>query len=210
MTTQVVSFLVFALAFIVLFIFYKKEDRKKILILNGVIFLTPFSFSYFQISGDYGLFVLPLAAGFLVLFRFVKSHYRYFSLFFCFYFFGIVFTTRHVTIINNLGTPSRKLLLTNSLDFTYKSGVRVIVPIEGGELINNTDSRLYVETVAYGTNINGTEGNNQIIKEIEPFTYTRNTFKIDYYFQDPPYTINISRKQGEPMPSGEIKYWLHN
>jgi hypothetical protein len=210
MTTQVVSFLVFALAFIILFLFYKKEDRKKILIISGVFFLTPFSFSFFQISGDYGLLVLPLATGFLMLFRFVKSHYRYFSLFFCFYFFGIVFTTRHVTIINNEGAPSKKLLLTSSLDFSYKSGVRVIVPIEGGELINNTDSRLYVETVEYGNSFYGSGNNNQIIKEIEPFSYTRINYSIDYFFQDPPTTINISRKQGETMPDKETKYWLHN
>ena len=210
MTSQVFSFLFFGILFGLLFLFYKKEDKKNILIVCGVLFLLPFTFAYLSFSHDNTIPLWLISILLIIVTRFYKGKYRYFTIPFIIYFFALPLTTRNVVIINNTGKPIQKSIFTSSLDFTYKSGVRVIVPIEGGELINNTDSRLYVETVEYGTNMYGSQSSNQIVKEIEPLTYTRNTFKIDYYFQDPPSSINISRKQGEPMPSGETKYWLHN
>lgn len=210
MSTQIISFLIFGIAFILLYFFYKKEDRKKIMIVSGIIFLTPFSFGFFQIPRNYGLLVLPLIVGLFVLFRYYKGHYRYFFLFFAVYFIGILFSVRSITIINNQGKPVNNFVLTSNLSFTYKTGEKVILPIEGGELINNMGSILYIETIEYGTSLFGSENNSQIIKEIPPYSCNNSDIHIDYFFQDPPVTINISRKQGDPMPEKTIKYWLHD
>lgn len=118
-------------------------------------------------------------------------------------------TTRSVVIINNTLKSTHKTIFTSTLKFTYKSGETVFLTIEGGELINNTGSKLYIETVEYGNGIFGSENNNQIIAEIEPYSCSLLHQRIDFYFFEPPSRLNISRKLGEPMPNTVIKYWLH-
>ncbi len=210
MTSQVFSFLFFGLLFVLLFLFYKKEDKKNILVACGILFLIPFTFGYLSFSHDNTIPLWLISILLLFVFRFYKGKYRYFTIPLIIYFFALPLTTRSVVIINNTGKPIHKSIFTSSLDFTYKTGERVILPIEGGELINNMQSTLYVETVEYGVGFFGSESNNIVIDELEPYSCTRSYYKIDYFFQDPPTTINISRKQGEPMPEKETKYWLHN
>ncbi len=210
MTSQVFSFLFFGLIFVLLFLFYKKEDKKTILVVSGVLFLSPFTFSYLSFSHDSTIPLWLISISLIIVTNIYKGKYRYFTIPFIIYFFVLPLTTRNLVIINNTGKRINKSIFTSSLEFTFNTGEKVILPIEGGELINNTESILYVESVEYGVGVYGSENNNQVIDEFEPFSCNRPYYRIDYFFEDPPTTINISRKQGEHMPSKETKYWLHN
>lgn len=210
MTSQVFSFLFFGLLFVFVFLFYKTDYKRNILVICGIVFLIPFTFSYLSFPNESALSLWIMAIILTPIFRFYKGKFRYFIIPIIIYFLVLPLTTRKVVIINKTGTPIRKSIFTSSLEFTYKTGENVILPIAGGELINNMGSKLYVETVNYGVEFFGSDNNNQIVDELEPYSCSRPNYRIDYFFQDPPLKIDILRKQGDPIPEEAIKYWLHD
>lgn len=210
MSTQILSFLIFGIAFIAMFLFYKKADRIKVMIVCGIITLLPFSFGFFQIRSKDGLYVIPLIFFLFIVFRYYKGHYRYFFLFFSAYFSAIMFSVKTVKIIDSHSEPTIKLVLTSNLSFTYKSGKKVVIPIKGRELINNLESNLYVESVEYGDRLFESENSKKLIKIIPPFSYENSEITIDYYFSEPPLIIDVHRNQGDPISKRTIRNWIHD
>jgi hypothetical protein len=213
MSAQLFSFLFFGVLFVIIYLFYKNDDRKLILMISGLLFLVPFSFDYITFNHDNTMPLWLVAILLIIVMRFYRGKFRYYLIPVIIYFLILPTTTRSVTIINNLDKPVHKSIFISRFDFTYKSGERVILPIPSGSantIINNTGYTLYVETVHYSTGLENNGSNNQLIKEIDPYSSNQLNYKIDYYFQEPPSTIHISRKQGETMPTSETNYWLHD
>jgi hypothetical protein len=211
MTTQVYSFIVFGIAFVLLYLFYKKNDRKIVLLVSGLFFLLPFTFDNLLLDSDHIMLVIPISTGFFILARFIKHHSRYFFLFFGIYFISVVFTIRHVEILKGYYRSTLYVVFTSSTEYTYKSGELVLIPTEKPKtFINDTESFLYVESVEYGQGFfQESSSSNQIVQNIPPFSAVSLKHGIDYYFQDPPAQITTYRKQGEPIKNKTTEYWLH-
>lgn len=210
MTAQVFSFLFFGVLSAILYFSYKHNDRKIVLIISGLLFLVPFTFGFLSFNHDNTMPLWLISIMSIIIIRFIKGKFKYFLIPVIIYFFILPITTRSVTIINDGNQPEHKSIFTSSLTFEYKNGEQVILPIEDGEIINNTPTTLYVESVHYSVGMEDSGNNNRVVKVLEPFSCSKLNYRIDFYFHQPPTSIQITRKQGEPMPEKETKYWLHN
>jgi hypothetical protein len=119
-----------------------------------------------------------------------------------------------VTIINDDSKNGLEIksIFTSKLNFKYRSGDAVQIPIEGGEIINNTSTKFFVETVEYRPgliNPLGDENEVNIIKELEPYSCNLFNFEINFFFDEPSEQISIKREKGESMSDTIIQYWLH-
>jgi hypothetical protein len=211
MTTQVFSFIVFGISFILLYLFYKKNDRKIVLLVSGLFFLLPFTFDNLLLNSDHGMLVIPISSGFFILAWFIKNHYRYFFLFFGIYFISIIFTIRHLEILKGYYNSTLYIVFTSSTEYTFKSGQLVLINTEKNNIfINDTESLLYIESVEYGHSyFQESSSANQIVQDIQPFSIVSLKHGIGYYFREPPSQITTYRKQGEPINDKTTEYWLH-
>ena len=217
MSSQVFSFIYFGVIFIYFFldlILYHNKKLISVLIFSGMFFLAPFTFDNLYFNHDNSMPLLLIAFIFIILYRFYKGRYRNYIIPIILYFFILPFTTRKVTIINNDSKNGLEIksIFTSTLNFKYRSGKTVQIPIDGGEIINNTSAKFFVETVEYRPGIINPLGDQKevnIIKELEPYSCNLFSFQINFFFDEPSEQISIKREKGESMSDTIIQYWLH-
>jgi hypothetical protein len=210
MSTQIISFLIFGILFILLYFFYKSESRKIALLISGLLFISPIFFGLIELSEMEGISSMTIGSLFLLVFVFYKEKNRYFLLLPCFYFFLIPLTFKHFLVLESESSPEKTLVLTSSKEFHFKNGTQQNIEIDDKVLVNNTPNKLYIEKIIYGESFfEEDETQNTIIDSIEPFSVFNNPYYIEYYFQQPPTTIKVNVKKESSNNKKTIQYWLH-
>ena len=95
------------------------------------------------------------------------------------------------------------LVLGDKVDYTFSNGSTLEIKVMSNTIINDTEDRLMVEEVYYGS-MSPLTNDDVIIGQIKPFSYTSLEYSVDYYFGKPPKKIRV---QGGGYFS---RYWLHS
>lgn len=211
LSTQNFSFVVFGILFILVYVFYKSENRKAALLASGLFLISPLFFSYIDLTESEGLSCLLIASLFLLAFSFYKGKFRYFLLFSCFYFAILPTTFKQIRVISGESSVNKSIVLTSSIDFRYSNGSEQEIEIDERLLVNNTPNRLFVEKIVYGAGFFTEDvAENSIVATIEPFSIYVNPYYIDYYFVEPPSVIEVNSNKKNPNKEKTNRYWLHN
>jgi hypothetical protein len=98
----------------------------------------------------------------------------------------------------------KETLLTfgKSFDYTFQDGTSANVSVSSNTLVNDTHDKLIIEKVEYSTYSSRSSGDN-ILNNIEPYSYAQLGYSVSYYFEEPPKKIRV--KGG----GSTTRYWLH-
>ena len=210
MSTQIISFILFGIIFILLYFFYKSENRKIALLIGGLVLISPLFFGMITLSESEAIASMTFASLFLLIFVFYKGKNRYFLLLPTFYFFLIPLTFKHLQVLNNESSPKKTMLLTSSKIFQFDNGTELVIDLDEGALVNNTPNKLYIEKLVYGESLFEEDNTqNTIVDSIEPYSVFNNPYYIEYYFQQPPSVIEVNVSNKSTTNKKTIQYWLH-
>lgn len=98
----------------------------------------------------------------------------------------------------------REKLLTfgSSFDYTFQDGTTSNISVSSNTLVNDTYEKLIIEKVEYSAYSSLSSGDN-VVNNIEPYSYAKLGNSVSYYFEEPPKTIRV--KGG----GSTTRYWLH-
>lgn len=154
------------------------------------------------ISNTTGNYIIFTGIALIIAFALYKGKYRYILLLAGISSFVARFSMNHIVVLKE--NQKRESLLTfgSSFNYTFQNGRTSRITVTSNTLINDTEENLIVEEVEYSTFSSFSDENN-VVKNIESFTYTQLGKGIDYYYKDPPKTIRV--KGG----GSTTRYWLH-
>jgi hypothetical protein len=156
-----------------------------------------------MITSTTGIYIVLAGIGLLLASIFYKKKIR-----FVFLLSGIVLIVSRISmnelILLSLGEKNQiMLVLGDKVDYTFRNGSTMEIKVNINTIINDTEERLIVEEVYYGS-VSPLINDDRIICEIKPFSYTSLEYPVDYYFGKPPKKI---RAHGGGYFS---KSWLHS
>jgi hypothetical protein len=149
-----------------------------------------------------GNYLIYAGIALFIVFGFYKGKYRFIFLLCGIGLIGLRFNMNEIVVLKSNQKREKLLTFGSSFDYTFQDGSTSNISLSSNTLVNDTDDKLIIEEVEYSTYSSLNTGDN-IVKQIESFSYTQLGNSVDYYFEEPPKTIRV--KGG----GSTTRYWLH-
>jgi hypothetical protein len=137
-----------------------------------------------------------------IVFRFYKGKYSFVLLFAAIGLIGSRFAMNEIVVLKTNQKKETLLTFGSSFNYTFQDGTSSNVSVSSNTLVNDTQDKLIVEKVEYGSYSSISSGDN-FVNNIEPYSYAQLESSVSYYFEEPPKTIRV--KGG----GSTTRYWLH-
>lgn len=138
----------------------------------------------------------------IIVFRFYNGKYSFVLLFVGIGLIGSRFAMNEIVVLKASQKKETLLTFGSSIDYTFQDGTSSNVSVSSNTLVNDTQDKLIVEKVEYGSYSSISSGDN-VVNNIEPYSFAHLEHSVSYYFEEPPKTIRV--KGG----GSTTRYWLH-
>ena len=149
-----------------------------------------------------GNYLIYAGIAFFIVFRFYKGKYRFIFLLAGIGLIGSRFTMNEIVVLKANQNREKILTFGSNFDYTFQDGTTSNISVSSNTLVNDTYEKLIIEKVEYSAYSSLSSGDN-IVNNIEPYSYAQLGNSVSYYFEEPPKTIRV--KGG----GSTTRYWLH-
>jgi hypothetical protein len=149
-----------------------------------------------------GNYLIYAGIAFFIVFGFYKGKYRYILLLAGIGLIGSRFAMNEIVVLKANQKREKLLTFGSSFDYTFQDGTTSNVSVSSNTLVNDTYEKLIIEKVEYSAYSSLSSGDN-VVNNIEPYSYAKLGNSVSYYFEEPPKTIRV--KGG----GSTTRYWLH-
>jgi len=149
-----------------------------------------------------GNYLIYAGIAFFIVFGFYKGKYRFIFLLAGIGLIGLRFTMNEIVVLKANQNREKILTFGSNFDYTFQDGTTSNISVSSNTLVNDTYEKLIIEKVEYSAYSSLSSGDN-VVNNIEPYSYAKLGNSVSYYFEEPPKTIRV--KGG----GSTTRYWLH-
>jgi hypothetical protein len=149
-----------------------------------------------------GNYLIYAGIAFFIVFGFYKGKYRFIFLLAGIGLIGSRFTMNEIVVLKANQNREKILTFGSNFDYTFQDGTTSNISVSSNTLVNDTYEKLIIEKVEYSAYSSLSSGDN-IVNNIEPYSYAQLGNSVSYYFEESPKTIRV--KGG----GSTTRYWLH-